>query len=178
MDVSLGFSITDGLDPKKVALSNALRSYWWILLILLVAILGLWIIQAIRKKKTEAAEVDPGDLVRADTKKIWLTITDRAGTIKDVEWDVEGSLFIGRSNICNIYFDDDRLSKQHFVIEVTKMGCYLEDLQSTNGTFVNGVKITNRRMLLDGDIIAAGRETLVFHVPKTQPAMEIEDRRS
>ncbi len=177
MDASVGFSIRDGLDPKKVAFGNAVRSYWWVILILLVAILGIWLIQAIRKKKTEVVEVDLDDLVRADTKKIWLTITDRAGAIKDVEWDVEGSLFIGRSNICNIYFDDDRLSKQHFVIEVTKMGCYLEDLQSTNGTFVNGVKITNRRMLLDGDIITAGRETIVFHVPKIQTAMEIEDRR-
>ena len=119
--------------------------------------------------------MNPDELVKADTKKIWLTITDRLGAIRDVEWDVEGSLFVGRSNICNIYFDDDRLSKQHFVIEVTKMGCYLEDLQSTNGTFVNGVKITNRRMLLDGDIITAGRESIVFHVPKNQPVLNIEE---
>ena len=55
------------------------------------------------------------------------------------------------------------------------MGCYLEDLQSTNGTFVNGVKVTNRRMLIDGDVITAGRETFVFHVPKNQPVMEIEE---
>ena len=70
---------------------------------------------------------------------------------------------MGRSDICNIVFDDDRLSKQHFVIEVTKMGCYIEDLESTNGTFVNGVKLTNRRMLLDGDEINVGREKIVFH---------------
>ena len=112
--------------------------------------------------------VNPDELAKADSRKIWLTITDRAGAIKDVEWNVEGSLFVGRSNICNIYFDDDRLSKQHFVVEVNKMGCYIEDLESTNGTYVNGVKITNRRMLLDGDIITAGREKFVFHLPKQQ----------
>lgn len=174
METSLRFSVKDGLDPKKVAAAKAVRDHWWVALVLLVLLLGLLIIRAIRKKKTEVVEVDPDELVKADTKKIWLTITDRSGAIKDVEWDVEGSLFVGRSNICNIYFDDDRLSKQHFVIEVTKMGCYLEDLQSTNGTFVNGVKITNRRMLLDGDIITAGRETIVFHVPRSQAAMDIE----
>lgn len=175
MNVSEEFTIKDGLDPKREAVKHAVRSYWWAGLVLLVTVLGILIIRAIQKKKTKVIEVNPDELVKADTKKIWLTITDRLGAIRDVEWDVEGSLFVGRSNICNIYFDDDRLSKQHFVIEVTKMGCYLEDLQSTNGTFVNGVKITNRRMLLDGDIITAGRESIVFHVPKNQPALNIEE---
>lgn len=169
MEESREFSVKDGLSPRREAVRNAVKSYWWIGLVLLVIVLGILIIQTVRKKKTEVIEVDPDNLIKADTKKIWLTITDRLGAIKDVEWNVEGSLFVGRSNICNLYFDDDCLSKQHFVIEVTKMGCYLEDLQSTNGTFVNGVKIVNRRMLLDGDTITAGRETIVFHVPKNQP---------
>ena len=43
------------------------------------------------------------------------------------------------------------------------MACYIEDLETTNDTFVNGVKITARRMLLDGDVITAGREKFVFH---------------
>ena len=84
-------------------------------------------------------------------------------------------MFIGRSDICNIYFDDERLSKQHFVIEVTKMACYIEDLESTNGTFVNGVKMTNRRMLLDGDIITAVREKFVFHTMKAEAVSEAEE---
>lgn len=171
MEESLEFSVKDGLNPRREAARSAVKSYWWIGLILLVVVLGILIIQAVRKKKTEVIEVYPDNLIKADTKKIWLTITDRLGAIKDVEWNVEGSLFVGRSNICNLYFDDDCLSKQHFVIEVTKMGCYLEDLQSTNGTFVNGVKIVNRRMLLDGDTITAGRETIVFHIPKNQPVL-------
>lgn len=175
MNISLEFTVKDGLNPTKVAIIKAAKDYWWIALVVLVALLGILIIWVIQKKKVEAVHVDPGELVKADTKKIWLTITDRSGAIKDVEWDVEGSLFVGRSNICNIYFDDDRLSKQHFVIEVTKMGYYLEDLQSTNGTFVNGVKITNRRMLLDGDEITAGREAIVFHVPKNRPVLDIEE---
>ncbi len=175
LNESLEFTVKDGLNPKKSALKNAVRDYWQVAQVALAALLGIFIIRAIQKKKTEVVQVDPDELVKADTKKIRLTITDRSGAIKDVEWNVEGSLFIGRSSICNIYFDDDRLSKQHFVIEVTKMGCYLEDLQSTNGTFVNGVKITNRRMLLDGDVITAGRETLVFHVPKNRLAPDMEE---
>lgn len=164
MDETAEFSVTEGRSAKADAVKKFIRSYWWIGLFLLVVVIGLIVIRIIRKKEVKA-DIDPDEMVKADRKLIRLTITDRAGTIKDVEWDVEGSLFVGRSNICNIYFDDDRLSKQHFVIEVNKMGCYISDLDSTNGTFVNGVKMTNRRMLLDGDVITAGREKIVFHVP-------------
>ncbi len=170
MDSTIEFSIKNGLNAKKVAMKEAVKSYWWIGLIVLVILIGTILIIVIRRKKVEVTGVNPDELQKADSRKIWLTITDRSGAIKDVEWNVEGSLFVGRSNICNIYFDDDRLSKQHFVVEVNKMGCYIEDLESTNGTYVNGVKITSRRMLLDGDVITAGREKIVFHIPKQQLA--------
>ena len=175
MDAVTEFSINNGLDARNVAIEETVKSYWWIGLVVLVIIIGTIIIIVIRRKKTEVIGVVPDELEKADSKKIRLTITDRSGAIKDVEWNVEGSLFVGRSNICNIFFDDDRLSKQHFVVEVNKMGCYIVDLESTNGTFVNGVKITNRRMLLDGDVITAGREKIVFHIPKQQLANNLED---
>ncbi len=164
----------EGLDEKSEQMKQFIRSYWWIALIVLVLIIGLIVIIVIKKKPGKIVEINPDDLLKADSKLIRLTITDRAGTIKDVEWNIEGSLFVGRSDICNIFFDDDRLSKQHFVIEVTKMACYIEDLESTNGTFVNGVKMTNRRMLLDGDVITAGREKFVFHTMKKAAVAEEE----
>lgn len=173
MDAVAEFSIKNGLDAKKAAVQKTVQSYWWIGLILLVILIGILLIFVVRKRKVEVVQIDPDELKKADSRKIRLTITDRAGIIKDVEWNVEGSLFVGRSNICNIYFDDDRLSKQHFVVEVNKMGCYIEDLESTNGTYVNGVKITSRRMLLDGDVITAGREKIVFHIPKQEKAEQI-----
>ena len=154
----------EGLNEGKEKAKEFLKSYWWIAVIALVVVIGLIVVIIVKKKPGKIVEVDPSDMLKADTKLIRLTITDRAGTIKDVEWNVEGSLFVGRSEMCNIFFDDERLSKQHFVIEVTKMACYIEDLESTNGTFVNGVKVTSKRMLLEGDKITAGRETFIFHV--------------
>lgn len=167
MNQTVEFNVEKGLNEKAEKTKSIIKSYWWICLIAIVLIIGFIIIMVIRKRP----KMDPGELGKGfqpDNKQIRLTITDRVGAIRDVEWNVEGSLFIGRSDMCDINFDDDRLSKQHFVIEVTKMACYVEDLESTNGTFVNGVKLLNRRMLLDGDVITAGREKIVFHIPDKQ----------
>ena len=38
----------------------------------------------------------------------------------------------------------------------------VEDLQSKNGTFVNGAKVTQQQALNDGDLIAVGDTTIVF----------------
>jgi hypothetical protein len=175
METEVEFAVENGVNARTAAVKSALQAYWWIGLILLVVLIGMVLIIAVRKRKVEVVQVDPDELKKAVSRKVRLTITDRAGVIKDVEWDVEGSLFIGRSDICNISFDDERLSKQHFVIEVNKMGCYIEDLESTNGTFVNGVKIGSRRMLLDGDVITAGREKIVFHVPRQEPQKDADE---
>ncbi len=167
-EVKISFEVDDGLDPGTVARKDFLQKYWWIGLIILVAALGTIGLIFLRKKVVKIVEVDGSELNKADSKLIRLTITDRLGTTREVEYNVEGSVFIGRSDICEIFFDDDRLSKQHFVIEVTKMGCYIEDLDSTNKTYVNGVKVTNKRLLLDGDVITAGRETFVIHLDKNE----------
>lgn len=170
MNTLIEFASEMGVDESAYRRQQFIQKYWWIALVLLVGLIGLIviIILMLKKKNVDVVGVDPDELLKADSKLIRLSITDRSGAIKDVEWNVEGSLFVGRSDICNIFFDDDRLSKQHFVIEVTKMGCYIEDLESTNGTFVNGVKLTTRRMLLDEDVITAGREKFVFHILRDQ----------
>lgn len=154
----------DGLNKTTESIKIAVKSYWWIALVVIVIAIGGTIIFIVKRKPGKIVEIDAESLNKADSRLVRLTITDRAGTVRDVEWNVEGSIFVGRSNICNIYFDDDRLSRQHFAIEVTKMACYIEDLETTNGTFVNGVKISGKRMLLDGDVITAGREKIEFYM--------------
>lgn len=153
-----------GLNGKKEEVKNAVKSYWWILLITVVIVLGIVIVIVIKRRPEKIVEVDPESLIKAESKKVRLTITDRTGAVREVDYNIEGSIFVGRSDICSIVFDDDRLSRQHFAIEVTKMACYIEDLETTNGTFVNGVKISGKRMLLDGDVITVGREKIVFHL--------------
>lgn len=157
-----------GLNGSVEKIKRGVRTYWWAGLISIVIILGILILLLLRKKQAKVIEVDAESLVRSDSKLIGITVTDKFGSTRDIEWNVEGSIFVGRSDICELYFDDEMLSKQHFAIEVTKVACYIEDLETTNGTLVNGVKISGRRMLSDGDIITAGMERFIFHAAKNK----------
>ena len=61
--------------------------------------------------------------------------------------------------------DDPRMSGRHFRLETDAAGCYVEDLGSSNGTSVNGVRITQRTALRDGDQVIAGESTFVVRMP-------------
>jgi len=73
---------------------------------------------------------------------------------------------LGRDNSADVILDDPGISRQHTEIRVTSDGPRLvtsiRDLGSTNGTFVNGDRITSRR-LADGDRVNVGRTALTFH---------------
>ena len=57
------------------------------------------------------------------------------------------------------------ISRVHAKIELSGQGTFIEDLNSTNGTLVNGemIKYRERRMLKSGDIISFAGEAYSFH---------------
>jgi pSer/pThr/pTyr-binding forkhead associated (FHA) protein len=56
--------------------------------------------------------------------------------------------------------DDPELSRMHARIDTTNLGLLIEDLDSTNGTFVNGGRIRAPTLLGEGDEIVVGTTTL------------------
>lgn len=71
------------------------------------------------------------------------------------------SIVFGRHSKCDIALPDRTISNNHARITVVRDDCFLEDLQSTNGTYVNQQQI-DRHLLMDGDIIALGKYQVVF----------------
>ena len=61
---------------------------------------------------------------------------------------------------CDVSFDDPRISKQHCVFEVRECGVVLSDLNSHNGTYVNGIKIPAEHLLHVGDTLQLGNIVL------------------
>ncbi|MGH9067422.1 MAG: FhaA domain-containing protein [Acidimicrobiales bacterium] len=73
----------------------------------------------------------------------------------------EEGVVIGRLPSCAIVIDDPNVSRRH--AEVSRQGdsVVLVDLDSTNGTKVNGAPVATHR-LVDGDTITVGTTTMVF----------------
>jgi diguanylate cyclase (GGDEF)-like protein len=64
---------------------------------------------------------------------------------------------IGRAVSNSVLIDTDSVSRHHARIQRRSDRCFVEDLQSTNGTTVNGERVTDRRLLEHGDLIKVGR---------------------
>ncbi len=73
-----------------------------------------------------------------------------------------GATLIGRNPSTDITLVDEGISREHAVIEWEDGAFSIEDLQSTNGTKVNGTRIRSVG-LEEGDEIQIGRTVFVFH---------------
>ncbi|HSN99621.1 MAG TPA: FHA domain-containing protein [Candidatus Nanopelagicales bacterium] len=71
-----------------------------------------------------------------------------------------GEFVIGRSAECQLSLDDPLVSRRHGLLTVSDAGVTVEDLGSRNGVFVNGVRITGKRPLSDGDRITIGSQEM------------------
>lgn len=98
----------------------------------------------------------------SSTKDILLLINGIASESRQMQARINGSAIVGRSSICDIYFDDLSMSKQHFALEVEKGSVFVTDLESKNGTFLNGKKIAGRMPVENGSVIEAGSVSMTI----------------
>jgi Mg-chelatase subunit ChlD len=146
--------------------------YGWIVLLLGLLVIGLVTYRVLSKRKSIVSvdgKISFGDMVEhkyhiatPETETVTLVVTDVKGASKKIRFDIHQSFFVGRSEINNLYFDDHKMSRQHFVLEVDDKETFITDLGTTNGTFVNGIQAKAKRKLNIGDVIVAGQQRFVF----------------
>lgn len=90
------------------------------------------------------------------TKHIVIDVEGIGGSKKSIKSQVVSSLIVGRSNICDIFFDDLNMSKQHFAIVIENSQVFIKDLESKNGTFVNDKPVEDMVQIQSGDTVRAG----------------------
>jgi hypothetical protein len=100
-------------------------------------------------KKTKRARGEPRVLV--------ITQGSQAGQSAAL---ADGVIMIGRGAEAQLSLDDDYVSTRHARVVSGENGVYLEDLGSTNGSYVNGQRITAPTTITLSDTIRIGRTVM------------------
>ena len=166
---------TEGVkDAASIMIQKTLIKFWWILLIIAVAVIAFIVLRTIKKNKgivnVDGKVVYGGNIQKKyhikgqqqKTTELVLRIESKSGEASVQNVEFESSLMVGRSSMCDVYFDDAKMSRQHFAVEDISGSLFVEDLESTGGTYLNGVRVFEKQKLSRGSIITAGATKIVI----------------
>ncbi|MFB0538049.1 MAG: FHA domain-containing protein [Anaerolineae bacterium] len=86
-----------------------------------------------------------------------------AGTAEGREFRLRARATLGRAPDNDIILEDPKVSRHHAVIALTEERYSITDLESANGTFVNGLRIRESHPLTAKDVISLGDTELTFY---------------
>lgn len=112
-----------------------------------------------RGSRSRSVRIQPGRSIESGAAvRFWLAWKTQTFSLED------GDNIIGRDPRCEVWVDHSGVSRRHarIRIEGNESRPVLTDLESTNGTFVAGKRITEATPLTDGDAIKVGSVTLKF----------------
>jgi len=132
----------------------------------------LWVARsAFRELRTttapapEATGVHPiGPGGRAAATDAWLVATGGGGLEAGERFDLFGGLSIGRSSDADVRIEDRYASGVHARIYSRGPNYYVEDMNSTNGTFLNGGQVNGEAKLNDLDEVRIGNAEFRFEL--------------
>lgn len=113
--------------------------------------------------------------------RIFLEITSGPRSGRKVRLAAGQEMKIGRTEWADFSLaEDGHMSGVHFALQSDGVACYLVDLESSNGTFLNGQQVpANTKVTLsDNDEILAGQTDFVMHVedePRRPPPAAVSD---
>lgn len=86
----------------------------------------------------------------------WLVVERGGGLERDQRFDLIGGLSIGRSKEADVQIDDRYASSIHARVFSRGGRFFVEDMNSTNGTLLNGATLQGEAELIDGDTVQIG----------------------
>lgn len=101
-----------------------------------------------------------GISVRRDRKEGTKVLFVRSETQQGSEIEVTGVVVLGRSDDADFALDDPYASEYHMRLVTQDSGLMLHDLGSTNGTYLNGRRVTAPAQLRRGDTVQVGKTTM------------------
>jgi pSer/pThr/pTyr-binding forkhead associated (FHA) protein len=127
-----------------------------VLALLLYAFLGvglyqLWLDLRRQAELLAARQAPPLNLRRADEEQL--------------SSFTQPELILGRSSVSDYIVDDPTISARHARLSHRQGQWWLDDLASTNGTFLNGEMVKASALITDGDKIMLGQVELIVSLP-------------
>lgn len=98
-------------------------------------------------------------------QRAYLEVTGTTESVRGVHLS-EGEVFLGRSAECEVHLPFNNISRKHARVFFRNEEYSIEDLNSTNGTYVNGVRIV-RCILRSNDQIQIGEAKIYFVEERT-----------
>ena len=103
------------------------------------------------------------NLSAVNGKNVDMTVVEKNGVSRDVSMFISDSCIVGRSAaVCDLTIEDQRISRQHCVLCYQGGEILINDLQSANGTTVNGIRVTDYRRLMPNDNIIIGNTKIII----------------
>jgi FHA domain-containing protein len=92
----------------------------------------------------------------------WLVVQKGGGLKRGTRFDLFGGVSLGRSGEADIALEDRYASGIHARVFPRKGSHWVEDMNSTNGTYLNAEPLNGEAELVDGDVIAIGDTELRY----------------
>lgn len=105
--------------------------------------------------------------------KVVLELQDQPSNIKKVT--VRHDIVIGRGADCNLRLSAPQVSRRHCFLRIGSDGAFVSDLESSNGTFLNGIRLTSskRYELENGAVLSVGPVKFIARVESEVSAGEM-----
>lgn len=133
-----------------------------ILAVLLYGFLGLAIYTLMRDLKQQ------GELLVARQPPP-ITLTNMAGSEGHSQRYTQPMIILGRDDDCDFSMDDQTVSSQHARLSYRKQQWWLEDLASTNGTYLNGEVVSAPVVVTHGDALRLGHLEVKLEIGPVDP---------
>lgn len=166
-----------GTARWKAAIIGFLKQFWWTILLAVVLLFAILFLLIERKRAKHVKETtrllkelerknvsinqtrtDSGEKIPDTAKKaVQLLVFSGTSEEKRIPFTIIRTAFFGRGNENDISIREADISRQHFVLAVENGEVFIKDLDSKNGTLVNGIRIREQRKLHSGDEIKTGR---------------------
>ena len=122
--------------------------------------------------ETEIHKLHDGDIIRIDNDDLshghrmgvlmLYTTIKSTGSWKRLSMLGRNSLTVGRNRNSDIWLDNINVSRLHASIMQNSSGCFIQDLNSANGVFVNGQRVRGMQRLNEKDIISIANSIIFF----------------